>query len=97
MPAALTSSQVFCCRVSMDDWLVYQRSCVFRPSVSRIITWLGVVCVLDGYGEGSSGQRLPTHLQTDRLVGVSVRLHGINFCTERRPIIAQRHERYRTG
>src|SRR6185437_2357881 len=40
MPAALTLSQVFCSRVSIELWLVYQRSWVLRPSVNRMMTWL---------------------------------------------------------
>src|SRR5882762_4569671 len=40
MLAALILSQVIFWRASIDDWSVYQRSCVFRPSVSRMMTWL---------------------------------------------------------
>src|SRR3954453_19621547 len=38
MPAAFTLAQVIDWRASIDAWSEYQRSCVFRPSVSRIMT-----------------------------------------------------------
>jgi hypothetical protein len=37
MPAAFMLVQAIASRLSIDDWVVYQRSCVFKPSVSRMM------------------------------------------------------------
>jgi len=37
MPAALTLAQVVAWRLSIEVWLVYQRFCVFKPSLIRMM------------------------------------------------------------
>jgi hypothetical protein len=37
MPAALMLLQVIAWRLSIEVWSEYQRSCVFRPSVNRMM------------------------------------------------------------
>ena len=51
---------------------------------------LVLVIRVDGRdAEGRRRQRLPAHLQADRLIGIADRLHGGNFVGQRGPIVAQ--------